>query len=313
MSHPPRLILLLACLTLSLIAPGCAAPAAPTPSEQALIDQGNRLHRTVAPAVLNEDVNLRRYVQQVGQRLTKAAEQMHRAKLGPPTHFANTTDAAEWMFGPDMRFQLLDCDVPNAFTPGGTHLYLYNALFQRCQTEEELAAALAHVYGHLYARHRQQQTLLPDDADPDEVIVALINNRHSPQEEAEADAVGFQLFARAGYDPLAYASLPQRLDEPARADAARALANQLPIAALDWARPPIADTNRFAAYQQSAAAMARTTISTDLNTLLTAVPSCLTTTDSPDQLAAQEQLLNPTPPTLIAPAPFEKGPRARPR
>src|SRR5688572_6378609 len=311
MTTSSRLILIPTCLALCAIVAGCANTAAPTASEQALIDQGNRLHRQIAPALLNEDVNLRRYVQQIGQRLTQAAEQMHRARLGPPSHFSG--DGGEWMFGEDIRFQLLDCDVPNALTPGGTHVYLYNGLFQRCQTEEELAAAMAHAYGHLYARHRQQQTLLTDDAEADLVIIALINNRHSPQEEAEADAVGFQLFARAGYDPLAYANLPQRLQETQRADAARAMADQLPTAALHSARPPIADANSFTTYQQSAAAMARTDISADLRRLLTAVPSCLTTTGSPDQRTAQQELQNPITPTVVAPAPFEKGPRARPR
>lgn len=309
-------IFLLFTTALSLALAGCAETGeAPSPSEQTIIDQGARLHQAIAPAVLNDDVNLRRYVQQVGRRLAGAAAEMHRAKIGPPGQLRSGQGGGErgaWMFGGDMRFQLLDCEVPNAFTPGGTHLYVYNGLFQQCRSEEELAAAMAHVYGHLYAQHRQQQPTLPDDAGAEEAVAALINNRHTPQQEREADAIGFEMFARAGWDPLAYGNLAQRLREAERADAARLMAEQLPLAALDWARPPIADAQRFAEYQKTAERLASRDLDPDLRLLLRAVPSCLTLSDQPEQREAQQQLLSPPVPVEI-PAPFEKGPRARPR
>ena len=316
MSQRAVAIVLLASTALPMVTAGCASNGAssPTASEQAMIDQGSRLHRAIAPAVLNEDVNLRRYVQQVGQRLMEAAGEMHRAKIGPAGHFrsAGSRDGGEWMFGADMRFQLLDCDVANAFTPGGTHVYLYNGLFQRCESEEELAAAMAHVYAHLYARHRQQRSALSEEADAEESILALINNRHTPQEEQEADAVGFQLYSRAGWDPFAYGNLARRLQESQRAETARLMAEQLPPAALDWARPPIADARRFSDYQKVAQNLAGNDLEGDVELLLTAVPSCLTAADSIEQRNAQQQLLSPPVP-LDTPAPFEKGPRSRQR
>lgn len=316
MSHPSFVIVVFASIALQLVAGGCGGngAAAPTASEQATIDQGSRLHRAITPAVLNQDVNLRRYVQQVGQRIMEAAGEMHRAKIGPAGHFrsAGSRDGGEWMFGEDMRFQLLDCDAANAFTPGGTHVYLYNGLFQRCESEEELAAALAHVYAHLYARHRQQQSTLAEEADAEELVIALINNRHTPQEEQEADAVGFQLFARAGWDPFAYGNLARRLQETQRSEASRLMAEQLPPAALDWARPPIADTRRFSDYQKIAQNLARNDLDGDVELLLTAVPSCLTSADTIEQRNAQQQLLSPPVP-FETPAPFEKGPRSRQR
>jgi hypothetical protein len=311
-------MLLLFATGLSVALAGCAGNggggddggAAPSASEQALIDQGVGLHKAIMPAVLNEDVNVRRYVQQVGQRITEAAKEMRTAATRSPS--ASRSLGGEWVFGGQMRFQLLDCDIANAFTAGGRHVYVYNGLLQRCQSEEELAAAIAHVYAHLYGGHHNGRTALPEDARPEDVIVTLINDRHSPQEEQEADVVGFQLFARAGWDPLAYGNLAQRLQDTRRADAARAMAEQLPPAALDWARPPIADAKRFAEYQKTALNLGRGELEGDIRLLLTAVPSCLTAVDQPDQLAAQQQLLNPPVP-LETPAPFEKGPRARPR
>ena len=295
--------------SLCLILAGCGNGGAPTPTEQTTINQADRLHRTLTPAVMNQDVNLRRYVQQVGQRLMNAAGEMHRAKIGPPSHFR---DGGDWMFGKDMRFQLLRCPVPNAFTPGGTHVYVYNGLLQRCQSEEEFAAGMAHAYAHLYARHGQQRATLPEDASAEDVVVSLINNRYTPQQELEAENLAFQLFARAGWDPAAYGLLAQRLQESGRADAARARAESLPPAALDWAKPPIADARRFAEYQKTAQTLASEDLDEDIELLLTAVPGCLTSVDQPAQRTAQQELLNPTAPVEI-PNPFEKGPRARPR
>jgi predicted Zn-dependent protease len=171
---------------------------------------------------------------------------------------------------------------------------------------------MAHVYAHLYARHQQQESTPFAATGAEHIVVSLIDNRHTPQEEREADALGFQLFARAGWDPLAYGNLAERLQETQRANAARLMAEQLSLAALDWARPPIADARRFAAYQRTAQDLAHDEIAGDLQLLLTAVPNCLTLSDRPEQLAAQQRLLTPPAPFDV-PAPFEKGPRARPR
>ena len=58
----------------------------------------------------------------------------------------------------DLHWELVNSKTINAFTTGGHYVYIYNALFQMCKNEDELAAVMAHEYGHIYCRHVQKGT-----------------------------------------------------------------------------------------------------------------------------------------------------------
>src|SRR5262249_37872421 len=117
----------------------------------------------------------------------------------------------------------------NAFTTGGDHMYVYNALFQMCKDEDELAAGMSHEYGHVYGRHvakgvdRQYAALAGAPALAGAGLVAggkgdaarnagmgfaagqaggqFLNMGFTRGDEAEADKMGFDFYTHAGWDP----------------------------------------------------------------------------------------------------------------
>src|SRR5215213_8970404 len=94
----------------------------------------------------------RQVIAQASQMQTQleTAKDLDQQGYGPKSHKAEDTS---WMFGNDMKFHFVNSKTVNAFTTGGNHMYVYNALFQMCKDEDELAAVMAHEYGHVYARH----------------------------------------------------------------------------------------------------------------------------------------------------------------
>ena len=141
-------------------------------------------------------------------------------------------------------------------------------------------------------------------------IGQFLNLGYTRGDEEEADKWGFHFYTRAGWDPDRFGDFFQQLidkgldttpealrDHPSlasRVAAAKERAAKLPPEASAWRRPPVVDTGTFAALQARAAQVGRT-MRTDeslakAQTLLSAVPSCVTPEDQPDQKAAQRRL-----------------------
>src|SRR5437773_1222623 len=130
-------------LPLSFVAfAGCA-------SDKQVMAQADDTHKALAPAVMN-DAELNNYMQSIGERVIASASEMDKQKIGPSAHFK---EQGQWMFSKNMKFHLVNSKTLNAFTTGGEHMYIYNALFQACKSEDELAAVMAHEYAHVYCRH----------------------------------------------------------------------------------------------------------------------------------------------------------------
>ena len=109
-------------LTLLTLLGGCM------PSDQSVIAQADQMNTQLTPAVMN-DAQLSNYLQSVGNRIIAAAKELDAQHIGPPAHFQGDNT---WMFGQDMKFHFVNSKTLNAFTTGGEHMYIYNALFQQC-------------------------------------------------------------------------------------------------------------------------------------------------------------------------------------
>jgi predicted Zn-dependent protease len=317
--------LLLAITAVSALT-GCAGGAAVvSPTDQALIAQADQLHARLQPALLEtRDPKLKRYFEQLGARVTAAAKDADQEGLiKPPApsagSAASAADAAggsnAWMFGKDVDFHLVDSEIPNAFTSGGKHVYVYNGLFQQCRSEDELAALLCREYAHVYARHVQQELRRdPNQSGDNALLFPFATLRVSPAQARSAEAIAFTIFTRAGWDPTRFASLYQRMLEggAAPADADRALLREkvieaqrrtdaLPPAAQNWAQPPVADDARFAQLQTGATtALARAPRTPEgrddrVSLLLATFPSALAPGDTPTQTRARQKLFPPPP------------------
>jgi len=148
-----------------------------------------------------EDPGLQNYVQQVGERL---AVRSHRADLV-------------------YRFTVLDSEEVNAFALPGGYIYITRGMLAMLNSEAELAAVLGHEVGHVTARHSVRQYTAQQAAGLGYTIGAILlpelrtagaQNVYSlfggalirgygREHELEADGLGAEYLARAGYDPNA--------------------------------------------------------------------------------------------------------------
>src|SRR5690349_5772910 len=133
---------LLGILTFTVVLGACA-------TDRQVIAQASDTHKQLEPAVI-EDRALAGYIQTMGRRIVDAARALDAQGFGPDSH-KKEDDA--WMFSDQMAFHFVNSETLNAFTTGGTHMYIYTKLLTTCKTEDELAAVMAHEYGHVYARH----------------------------------------------------------------------------------------------------------------------------------------------------------------
>ncbi|QKT04374.1 M48 family metallopeptidase [Ectothiorhodospiraceae bacterium 2226] len=169
---------------------------------------------------LLDDPVVESYVQNLGDRLAA---------------YANETTY-------QFTFFVVDDPSINAFAMPGGYIGVHVGLILAAESEHELAAVLAHEIAHVTQRHiarqveRQNRMGLPGAA---AILAAMVLSQYSPQaaqaalatytagsiqmainhtraHEYEADRVGIQLLARAGFDPEAMPAFFERLQRHAR-------------------------------------------------------------------------------------------------
>ena len=130
--------------------------------------------------------------------------------------------------GLDWEFEVFADPTPNAFALPGGKIGVHSGMFEVARTEDQLAAVLAHEVGHVVARHPSEQisqnaaiqTALSSTGLTDGVIgqVAQLATgvgslSFSRKHEAEADRIGLEYMARAGYDPRAAIDLWRNMQQ----------------------------------------------------------------------------------------------------
>ena len=134
-------------------------------------------------------------------------------------------------------FHLVDMPLPNAFALPGGYVYVSRGLLPIVNSEDELASVIAHEIGHVAARHHLRHSMQEVPLVPVRLamgiggiatglvspglgrLVGAIGNApgslylasHSRGQEEEADAIGQELVAKAGWDPGAMASVMDAL------------------------------------------------------------------------------------------------------
>lgn len=132
----------------------------------------------------------------------------------------------------DWETQLFAIDSANAFALPGGKVGINTGLFKVATNQDQIAAVIGHEIGHVIARHsaeRLSQSVLAEagmglvgayagrNASPDQVkqLVALLGAGtqvgvllpYSRLHESEADRIGQELMAKAGFDPREAARL----------------------------------------------------------------------------------------------------------
>ena len=191
----------LALLAVLAFAAACSAPARRPPPrrppEIVLRSEGDerRAGADMAKEVaeefgLVEDPALVAYVNQIGMRL---------ARFAPPRDF-------------DYRFRIVDQEAPNAFALPGGQIYVSRGLLLLANTEDELANVIGHEIVHAALRHASARQAVVESFPILQILAAGAIASYSRDQEREADRVGQQLAARAGYDPEAMADFLKQLD-----------------------------------------------------------------------------------------------------
>lgn len=166
---------------------------------------------------LHPDEEAQQLVDDVGQRLVTGSEAMQ----------------TDYQFD----FHLLaDPETVNAFALPGGQIFITAALFERIQTEGQLAGVLGHEIGHVVARHSAERIAKAqlmegltgaaviaayDPENPSSaqraqmaaVVGQLITMKYGRDDELESDRLGVRFMADAGYDPRALIGVMQILSE----------------------------------------------------------------------------------------------------
>lgn len=125
---------------------------------------------------------------------------------------------------------------PNAFALPGGKVGVYTGIFKVARNQDQLAGVIAHEVGHVVSRHHDERITRQAGASGAlQVVSGLLGSRYgqgaasaagqfgsvaaqagfllpgSRAQETEADVVGQQLMARAGFDPRAAVSLWQNM------------------------------------------------------------------------------------------------------
>lgn len=164
-----------------------------------------------------EDPELTGYITELGQRIAAASDEP----------------------GSEYRFYLIRDSALNAFAVPGGHIAVNTGLIMATESEAELASVLAHEVAHVTQRHLARMLdqskgqglkmlgalaaaiLLGGEAGQAAFVAAnasAIENQleYSRGFEREADGIGLQTLARAGYDPRAMPTFFERLQRWAR-------------------------------------------------------------------------------------------------
>ncbi|HWE04411.1 MAG TPA: M48 family metalloprotease [Tepidisphaeraceae bacterium] len=281
--------LALACITLIAFLAGCQAP----PPAAIFVEQSQRLHQDALALTVITDPDLTDYLQEIGNRIAAVAPSVAPGK-------------ANGDFLKSVRCFLVNCDTINAFNTGGPDVYIYNGLFQQCQSEEELAAVVAHAYAHLINRDLEATRMRPDPKEPLSMTAwQFVINRFTLQQEERADALAVALYAKAGWDPNHFPFLFEHLESVSGGIVAvdrQALPSRvgtLQSVASDAARTgrilPVADPRTYLSLQRRAGNIHEPPGPPVPQIYLRAFPNCILSGDTPEQRQAQERL-RPAPP-----------------
>jgi predicted Zn-dependent protease len=137
-------------------------------------------------------------------------------------------DSAKWAW----QVQLInDPKTVNAFCMAGGKMAMYSGLIEQLKaTDDELAQVMGHEIGHALANHTQERMSIAYSSGIGTQLAAIalgvrdqgaalmqtaavmaIQLPNSRESESEADQIGIELAARAGYDPQAAVTLWQKM------------------------------------------------------------------------------------------------------
>lgn len=133
---------------------------------------------------------------------------------------------------------VLDTDQINAFATSGGHILITRGLLDCTDSEDSLAAVLAHEIAHIQLQHSikaiktartsdavlttaagvlavgtEQEAAALLDTSVNEIITTMVNKGYSKSQEYDADETALSIMASAGYDPVKMTNMLRLLEE----------------------------------------------------------------------------------------------------
>ena len=167
----------------------------------------------------------------------------------------------------DWEVKVFDEDAPNAFALPGKKIGVYKGLLDVTETQDQLAAVIGHEIGHVLAQHGNERMssqfvvgtglavaeamMRRPESDEGRLTMAVLGLGaqvgillpYSRIHESEADRIGLEVMAQAGFDPAASVELWENMSRagggrapeflsthPAPETRIRALQTQIPVA-----------------------------------------------------------------------------------
>ncbi len=177
------------------------------------------------------------YAKMMGEANAKGELNRDQAMLARVRAIANRLIPQAAVFRPDAtgwkwETNLLQSDQVNAFCMAGGKIAVYSALITKLQlTDDELAAVMGHEMAHALREHVREQISEQQGLGALAMIAGIASGsqgvqtvtgqalqvgvglKHSRRAEREADDMGLELAARAGYDPRAAVSLWTKMNK----------------------------------------------------------------------------------------------------
>src|SRR2546425_3908609 len=167
------------------------------------------------------DLGKKKKIEADGERAKKVREITDRL-IAQAVRFR--PDSANW----NWEVQVInDPQTVNAFCMAGGKMAIYSGMWEKLKaTDDEIAHVMGHEIGHALANHTQERMSIAYSTGVGAQIAAIalgardqtavlmqqaavlaIQRTKSRESESEADQIGIELAARAGYDPAAAVSL----------------------------------------------------------------------------------------------------------
>ena len=212
-----------------------------------------------------KDSTVRNYVARIGERLAKVVQ------------------GAEYPY----QFKVINVSDVNAFALPGGYMYVNRGLIEAAKSEAELAGVMAHEISHVAIRHGTNQAskaylaqaglgvlggVLGGGGGSTGQIIGAVGGfglntvflKFGRKAEEQADVVGAQTLAKAGYDPLAMADFFETLRElsgrdpskfetffsshPAPGNRARRIEEEVQLLGAIRKTPPVASFSQIKAH-----------------------------------------------------------------
>ena len=187
---------------------------APIPSGQMLNMSTKEYGKVLKSSKLSKDKKSTQMVKRVGKRIAKAVDDLLKE------------EGVEMKF--DWEFNLIEDDkMANAWCMPGGKIAVYTGILKYTKDETGLAVVMGHEVAHAVAKHGNERMTQGIGLSLATVALAISLNDQDPTtrnlflsafgagaqvgimlpfsryQETEADRLGLQLMARAGYDPIA--------------------------------------------------------------------------------------------------------------